>query len=295
MAKEQKTEAVRVERLERAEATLYLLGSDPLIMNRMAAKAKQQLLLPPRAKNRAEREMVLKHEPDLEYRDSVYRCRDSGAPTYVHFPSGSFKKAMANAAVDTPGATKAQSGRLIKVIDETVYIWGKPFLYMAVVRQAGFRAAPDIRTRAIFPKWATKITVQYVRNLIREQDIVNLLDGAGMIIGIGDGRTEKGTFNYGGWQIVAKDDKRWHDIVRTGGRVVQEAAMRNPECFDEDTEELYSWYHAEVIRREKNMLFTGATATPKKKSARAQGDGTGEVILPPSTITGKSRGKRASA
>ena len=38
---------------------------------------------------------------------------------------------------------------------------------------------PNIRTRAKFPRWACEITVQYVRTLIREQDIVNLMAAAG--------------------------------------------------------------------------------------------------------------------
>jgi hypothetical protein len=249
-----KSEAVEqiiaIQRLERATTTMYLLGTSALIMNRMAAKAKQQLLYPDRKLNKAEREARIKHNPPEEYRDSVYRCRDDKAPTYVHAPNGALKKAMAQAAIDTPGATKAETGRLVKILDDTVHVYGKPFLFMAVVRQAGPAKTPDIRTRAIFPQWCLKVSIQYIRQKIREQDIVNLIANAGDITGIGDGRTEKGTFDFGGWEIVHADDPRWREIAKTGGRSVQLHAMQNPECFDEDTEELLSWYQSEIIRRE---------------------------------------------
>jgi hypothetical protein len=241
---------IQIQRLERATVTMYLLGTSALIMNRMAAKAKQHILYPPRKKNQAEREQVMKHDPIAEFRDAIYRCRDEHAPTLVHVPSGAFKKAMAQAAIDTPGATKAETGRLVKLLDETVHIYGKPFLYMAVVRTAGMSKTPDIRTRALFKQWACKITVQYIRQKIREQDIVNLLANAGDVTGVGDGRTEKGTFDYGSWEIVHENDPRWREIVKAGGRKVQEGAMANPECSDIDTEELYAWYQKEVIRRE---------------------------------------------
>jgi len=240
-----------IQRLERAMVRLNVLGISPLVMNRMPAKAKQQLLLPRRMLNKAARESVLKHNPPEEYRDSIYKCRDDAAPTYVHIPNGAFKKAMAQAAVDTPGATKAETGRLVKVLDVTVHLFGKPYLYMDVVRQAGISHTPDIRTRAMFPEWACQLTVQYIRTRIREQDIINLMANAGDITGIGDGRTEKGTFDYGSWELVDSDDKRWREIVKTQGRKVQLAAMEKPEAIDEDTEELLAWYHAEIIRREQ--------------------------------------------
>ena len=264
MAIETQDRTVSIERLERGFLDLYLLGKSPLVMNRMPKKAKEQLLMPPRQMNKAERSLVLKHNPPEEYRNSVYLCRDLKAPTLVHFPNGAFKKALAQAGVDVPGATKAQLGRLVKVTDPTVHIYGRPYLYMAVVRQAGINRAPDIRTRAIFPKWACKISIQYIRGLIREQDVVNLMDAAGEIVGIGDGRTEKGTFDFGSWELSDKDNKDWKAIVAQG-RKIQQAAMDKPEAYDADTEELLSWFETEIIRREQDK--------PLKKAGGQGGGG----------------------
>jgi hypothetical protein len=253
---------VAIERLERGEVELYLLGTSPLIMNRLPKKAKEQLLLPARSLNKAAREAVLKHNPPNEFRDAVYRCRDGSAPTFVHVPDGAIKKAMAQAAIDTPGATKAETGRLVKILDPTVHLYGKPFLHMAVVRQAGINKTPDIRTRAIFPEWACKLTIRYIRTRIREMDIVNLNANAGDITGIGDGRTEKGTFDFGSWEIVDKTNPRWNAIVKQQGRKVQQLALDNPEPYDDDTKELLDWFGTEIVRRER-----GGDSKPKKPKA----------------------------
>jgi hypothetical protein len=256
MAQSKKTierSEVGIAKLQRGTTTVFVLGASPLVMNRMAKKAKEELLLPRRSLNKAARAMTQKHNPPDEFRDSIYRCRDDSAPTFIHIPTNAIKKAMAQAALDMEGATKAEVGRLIKITDLTVHLYGKPFLYMDVVRLAGFTKVPDIRTRAMFPEWACKITIQFIRTKIREQDVGNLMDAAGDIVGIGDGRTEKGTFNNGSWRVVEHDDKDWHRIVKTQGRKVQEAAMANPEAVNEDTEEMLAWYHAEIVRREQQQ------------------------------------------
>ena len=40
----------------------------------------------------------------------------------------------------------------------------------------------------------------------------------------------------------------------------QEAALKNPTCVDEDTEELLAWFHAEVKRREQELPSQPAKA-----------------------------------
>jgi hypothetical protein len=275
---EPKEEMFSIQPLELGQVRMFVLGTSPLVMNRMSKKAREQLLEPDRTMNRAERARTLKHDPAGEFNESIYRCREDGAPTLVHLPNGAFKKAMAQAAIDIPGATKAQIGRLVKIVNPTVHLYGKPFLYMDVVREGGMTKTPNIRTRAKFPRWACEITVQYVRTLIREQDIVNLMAAAGIIVGVGDGRTEKGTFDNGSWEIVAQADRRWSEIVKEGGRVIQIKAMQQPECIDADSEELLVWHQSEVKRREK-----------EKKSTPTM-----DTIVSTTKSNGKGRSRRAA-
>jgi hypothetical protein len=263
---EQVERFVTIERLERAQIKLFLLGTTALVMNRMAAKARQQLLLPGRKKNQAEREQTQKHNPPFEFRDSIYRCQNDNSPTLVHMPNGAFKGAMETASLEIAGIAKTQVERLVKIIDQTVHIYGKPFLYMDVVRQAGISRTPDIRTRAMFPEWCCSITIQYIKNRIREQDIVNLVDAAGQIIGIGDGRNEKGAFDRGAWEIVNQNDPAWNRIAKNGGRKIQEAAMAQPEAVDNDSEELLAWYSSEIVRREKQKSEPKAILPKRKRN-----------------------------
>lgn len=268
---------IAIERLAVGTVDVHIIGTSGIWLNRMSKKAREELLLPRRPLNKAARQSVLKHDPPAEYREAIYRCSDPNAPTYIHFPAGGLKKAMCSAALDLPGATKAQIGRLVKVLDETVYLYGRPYLHMEPVRMAGPSRTPDIRTRAMLKTWCCKFTVQYVKSLLREADVANLIDGAGIIVGIGDGRTEKGTYDRGGWEVVQPDDKRWHEIAKNGGRKIQEAAMAMPEAADEDTEDLLAYYEAEIVRREVDrkttkaplgaVLAAGTTAARRKPKA----------------------------
>jgi hypothetical protein len=244
-----------------------LLGRKPLMMNRLPEKARHELLWPARKRNQAELAVSIKHDPLDEYRRSVYRCRDESAPTVVHLPDNAIKKAMATAALDIPGATKAQIGRLVTIESPTVYIYGEPLLHMGIVRQAGPSRTPDVRTRAYFPQWACQVEIGFIKTVITADDVLNLLGAAGMIVGIGDGRQEKGTFSYGMWEVVGEDNEEWNDIVKNQGRDVQAAALNQPSFADEDTEEMYSWYQSEIIRRD----VAGSVHTSARKAKRKNG------------------------
>ena len=84
---------------------------------------------------------------------------------------------------------------------------------------------------------------------MREQAIANLIAAAGITVGIGDFRPEKGAGNYGQFTVVGADDERLTHLMKTGGRAAQIAAMEDPAAYDEQTEELLAWFDVEVRRR----------------------------------------------
>lgn len=226
----------------------FIVGTRPLIMNRMAAKAKRELLLPKGRRGRAEREATLKHNPIAEYRDSVYRTRDDNSPCRLCFHATGFKAAMASAALDLPGASKSEIGRLSWVEGIDIPIYGTPRLLMSVVRSADVKQTPDIRTRAILPEWACVLSVRYVQPRLTHVGIANLLAAAGVMVGVGDFRQQKGKGSFGQFKLVNADDPEFLRIVAEQGRAVQDEALRNPVAYDQDTEELLDWYSAEVSR-----------------------------------------------
>jgi hypothetical protein len=235
--------------LDQGNFSCFIVGRTPIILNRMSEKARRHLLLPPRRKNTAERASTLRHDPIAEFRASPYTDPDAAAPTLLQVVATAFKGAMLDAALDMPGIAKTQIKRLVWVSDERVSLYGVPKLMLAVTRNSDINRTPDVRSRAIVPQWACRISIVYRKPILHETGIVNLLAAAGVTPGVGDWRVGKGSGNYGQFDIASADDPRLASILETGGREAQEAAMANPEPYDRETAELLDWFNDERRRR----------------------------------------------
>lgn len=233
-----------------------IIGRSPLIYNAMPEKAKHTLLLPAPTPNRAERAMRLKHNPIEEFRASVYKTHDPDAPTILEAPASWFKKGMLTAALRTPFAKKTEAGQLITVDGPTVSIYGVPEMLMRYVRSADMARTPDLRTRAILRNWACSITVRWLEPLMNEKIVGNLLMGAGLMSGCGDWRTEKGNSDFGQYGMVAADDPQFARIVAHGARDAQTKALETPGYYDDETEQLYTWFNEEIDRRGLEKLLS---------------------------------------
>jgi len=246
---------INVLKVEEGRVIVCVKGVKPLICEAMSFKVKQGLLLPaPRRRTAADRAQSLKHQPMQEFRDSMYLTKEDKSPTRITGPAMWFKKGISGVSVDMPGVTKAAIGRLVHVDGDLVHgdmvsIYGVPQLKMDGVRCADINHTPDIRTRAILPEWACKISITYTKPLVREQTVVNLLAAAGMINGCGGWRSEKGSKRYGSYEMVSADDADFKRIVKAGGRKEQDKAIAEPVCYDEETMKLLSWFEEEIERR----------------------------------------------
>lgn len=240
--------------LLQGEATFHLLGTSPLVMNRMAEKSRRTLLFPSGPLTRAEKQVKLKHDPVREFQSSVYRraVHDKG-PTRLLFPAAAFKRAIANTALDMPGVAKAKIDRLTWAMGHRVDIYGVPQMLTDVVRNRDIARTPDIHSWAITFPWAAAVTFRWVEPLLSEKIIGRLLANAGQITGIGDGRQEKGHFSRGQWILVNRDDKAFQDVIKSGGMKAQDEALENPTFYDADTEDLVEWFEGEYARRAQNL------------------------------------------
>lgn len=247
------SEAIEVEPLRVGSMQVWIRGITPLICNRLAAKARRELLAPKGRKSKAEKEQSLKHNPVAEYRDSM-SVRAGVGPTRIVFPAPAIKGSMATAALETKGTNKTQIGRLVWVKNYSVDVYGVPELFMSVVRSADMNRTPDIRTRAILREWCMPATIQFVMPQINEKAIMQLLSNGGIIIGVGDFRQEKGKGNFGQFKVCTEADCK--DIIKTGGLKEQDEAIKNPVCFDADTEELLGWFQEEMKNRGKSELLS---------------------------------------
>jgi hypothetical protein len=150
---------------------------------------------------------------------------------------------------------------------------------MAGVRSADMNKTPDIRTRAIVFPWAAVVKVSYVVPLITPTAVVNLAYAAGLTVGVGDWRPEKGKGTYGQFELVDEDDPRL-PAVFAHGRASQLAALRDPEPYDEESAELLAWWQGDTRRRGLAPLLLGAGArrSPRDRQGAAAGGAGGRPL-----------------
>ena len=241
--------AITVIELHYGRVNCLIRGTSPLIFNAMSNKAKHELLLPRGRKTAADKAQMLKHDPRAEFRDSVYRYLDDEHPTRLKFPSSAFKQVLGTAALEVPGAKKAQIGRLTWVEGSHVDIYGIPMLYMDIVRSADIAKTPDVRTRARLEEWCAIISVSFAMPTLTEKAIVRLMAAGGMIAGIGDHRQEKGSASFGQYCLVDAEDKQCKKLMAEAGREAQDAALAAAEPVDGDSMELLAWFDDELADR----------------------------------------------
>ena len=130
-------------------------------------------------------------------------------------------------------------------------LYGIPQLRMDIVRSADINKTPDVRTRCYIPKWGAEIEIKYITPQLSIASVVALLCNAGVLVGVGDFRQEKGKGSFGSFRVLGEgqEDDEWDDLVSNHGRMAQLAALENPEFANADTVELMEFYEGEVKRR----------------------------------------------
>jgi len=247
----------------------------PKLFNAVSEKAQRELLCPAGPKNRAARGSTLKHEPMLEYRNSVYRYNDDLQETRLCIPATAFKGALLSAALRMPGVMKTEIGQLVYIRSlipsrpDHIPVFGIPQMSMMVVRNADAKRVPDIRTRAILPAWCCAFRMVFTPPLLTETTCINLLGWAGMISGVGDFRQEKGKGSYGVFEIVSPGDALWKEIASTGGRAAQDAALEEPDYYDDETMRLHTWFVGEVSRRGRDTKPLDGGDSPLRQQVAA--------------------------
>jgi hypothetical protein len=180
-------------------------GTSPLLVSQFTEKAKQQIREAqsgaPKTRKRPPR------DPDQEFQDSRYRHPGGGDG----FPSSAFKKAMVSACRLVDGLTMTQAWILFRVLGthdvELVKLKvPEPVKDERAVRQAD--GGMNLRYRALFPKWSTRLRIRYSADAISAEQLLHLLHRAGESIGVGELRPEHGgnlgCFEIGGMGRASK-------------------------------------------------------------------------------------------
>lgn len=239
---------VHIQPVQLEGATLRIIGTTPLFQNSMSEKVKQGLLVGSKKKTAAEK-VQIKHDPISEFRNSMEMVPDG--PTALGIRMTALKAAMCDAALETAGLTKASAQRLLFLPGDHATLWGVPMLRMDVTRSADMNRTPDVRTRAFLPTWAAELQVHYVTPQLNASAVATLLTNAGILIGVGDFRQQKGKGAYGAFRLFVdgQDDDLWDRITKAGGRAEQLAAIEDPQPADKETASLLDHWKAERQRR----------------------------------------------
>jgi hypothetical protein len=247
--KKQDAGELHIDALKQGRVRLRLIGTMPLYMNSMSLKAKRDLLIGGGRKTAAQKK-ELKHDPENEFRDSAHTKRTGD--TLLCFPASGVKSAMATAALETPGITKSSVQKTIFLPEQSIQVWGKPYLKLDVVRSADMNRTPDIRSRAFLPRWCAEVHIAFSMPTLSAYSVATLLANAGVIVGIGDFRQEKGRGSYGTFAVAGDELGDWQgywDEVTKEAREVQQAALDHPEWQDDETEMLMNVLKEERMRR----------------------------------------------
>lgn len=270
VAKTQEMAEIEIAEIKTSVVGFNMIGTSPLIMHRFAFKAWQELLLPTRrGKNQTDLDENLKHDPFGEYRECLYLNREDDAPTLFHVPAGMIHGAIKSAALDMKGTKKTEIGRWVTVAGAGVLnVYGTPQLFTTMARNSGMNSTPDVRTRAIFPQWAIRmVMLEYKRLPLTDAAVLNLMAAAGVTVGCGDWRPQKGG-SYGKFRLCNDDDPLFQQIMAEQGRPAQQAAYDDPEYYDGDTRAIIEWFRAEIVRRDRELPSeTGKVKTLKRKAS----------------------------
>ena len=225
--------------------TVRLRGKTGLYCHRMSAKAKRLLMIGGRKKTAAER-MELKHDPRAEFHESMYFEEGVHEYTNVLFPAMAIKAAMATAALAVPGIRKTDVQRLVFFPEEWIPVYGIPRLRMDIARAADINRTPDVRTRAFFEDWGTEVTLSFSRPALSSSAIVTLLHNAGIMVGIGDNRQERGKGSYGTFYPMEGSEEFPPELL---DREAQLEAILTPQPANGETADLLAEFDAEVLAR----------------------------------------------
>lgn len=205
-AKNEETKDIRVS-LNIKQIKVRIVGVAPLIVSRFDEKSKQQIEESGKAEKGLKQGGKKKNiaDPQEQYEKSIYYFADG--KTYG-FPAVAFKAAMVTAAYRTYGRPQTTTRSAFHIIADDqatglVKLEGKPQMREDMVRVGGIQKVASPRYRAEFPVWSATLTINFLADVISEEDIVGLANAAGFTCGVGEWRPEKSNSgSFGLFQVA---------------------------------------------------------------------------------------------
>ncbi len=198
---------------------IVLIGLTPLLTNAFSERkldAIEEALIKPPMKKSA-KATKKPRDPEAEFRDAAHICRGGYSDTHFKnslfgFPAVGFKKAFSRAAYEFAGAVMKDMVRFTFFHGEynglvPIHAVGNPQKSVVPVRHRD--AVPNNKGqctlvyRPLFYPWSATLQVRFCDSKLRAEDVINIVQAAGQICGIGSFRHENGGI-YGLWEIDTK-------------------------------------------------------------------------------------------
>ena len=203
MAKTVINEPITIKEPNIQTAEIEIEGISPLVQNKFSKKAKDKMMATMAAGTTAKGKKV--REP-RDYDDDFLQAQHISEEGWAGLPAPAFRSAMISACrlvgfqmtkaklsvfVQHDGIDAEDGTPLVKLMA------GTPERHEALVRMNG--TSTDIRIRPMWREWGAKVRVQWDADQFTINDVVNLMDRAGLQVGIGEGRPDSKTSTGMGW------------------------------------------------------------------------------------------------
>jgi hypothetical protein len=187
---------ITLKRIELETVVVPIVGTSELIVHKWSDKAKRQMLdkqMKPGTRSKKEAK-----DPVADYEASKYKTPE-GKDAMV---TTAFKKAMVDALRYFDGVSMVLGKTAFFVEGEYVELEGEPRMREDMVRLDGGGSA-DIRYRAGYPEWKTKLTITYAKDILTMESVLSLVEAAGQTQGVGEWRpsSKKTTGPFGRFTI----------------------------------------------------------------------------------------------
>lgn len=193
--------SINLKPIKQQTITLVIKGKSPIIQHQWSEKALREMREKHAGKKTKNREI---RDPAAESDAAMYRTAD-GKPG---IPAMAFKSSLIGAAHKDIGLEKTllRKALFLNVSDGNAVLPfldnSEPFTREDCVRVGA--GSTDLRYRPQFDEWRVKLTMEFDAELLRAEDVVNLINRAGYGVGICEWRPEKGG-EFGRFEVDATE------------------------------------------------------------------------------------------
>ena len=191
------------------EATIRIIGTAPLVLNRFSTRAEVEEGMEGGDKAKKARKG---QRPAKDFSAEFEGARHKSADGWDGINASGFRNALIRAG-QTVGVEMTRGKMAVFIVADGIDAAdGVPLVKIDSAAPEEFRAAVrnkngsmDIRARPMWRKWACDLKVRYDADLISSESIINLVARAGEQVGVGAGRPFSSMSSGQGWGTFRVD------------------------------------------------------------------------------------------